>query len=279
MSSSRIISFVLCGVFLLGWAPFSHAGSSSINVNATSNVSNTCAIQSMDNISLGLYQPSSALALQGSGQIKARCTKGASVSALPSSGGTVLTGTGDVLNYGLYIDSGLSKGWGAVTYQNLTLDFNQAQTIYMQQVGSSSTLTVQQCAALAQGKAFVFSRPGAATKTCWTNISVSNPGGYASYNLSGPTVFSYTNAQQTILLNASNQNLNSGIYLPQNTFTQVNPSTFTFQATQTGSGQALVGTSSSVDTPIIMTYYGKVPPSQDVKPGTYVDTVVVTLNF
>lgn len=267
------------------------ASSSTGSVPTSAAVVSSCLIKSTTSISLGAYAPASGAALQGSGQVALLCTKGTAAAALPTGGGSALTGSGGRLTYALYTDSGTSKVWGSPVFNDITYNFssNTALPFYFESGVSFGT-----CQSLANGTAFWFQGQGPAPSASTMGNCGVNLGSGAAAPCRGSSCLStvqYGSSSSTILLSPSGTQtvLKTGPYgtgasfdgyfLPSATSTQVSGLTYTIPVSVSGSGQALTGTSTSVASPVVLSYYAKVPAGQDVPAGTYTDTVTLQVTF
>lgn len=278
------------GLIFIGSAFHATAANSVQGTSTVSSaVANTCVVQSLDSIDFGAYDPTSGMAGIGSGQFQLTCTKGAVVTALPASGGKTLSGPSGTLNYALYVDSAMSKIWGGPSYSYVTLDFSSRAYInmFMEQGVSFSA-----CQGLANGTAFWFQANTQAngTGTCGVNLGTTTaatclPGTIQcwSNSIQGTGAAAFLLASDgtlTTIVPYNGLNGEPAFYLPQATSTQVSGITYTTPSTVSGAnGQAITGTSTSVKQPLKLSYYAKVPGSQDVSSGVYQDTVVVSFTF
>ena len=226
-------------------------------------VANDCQIETLDSLDLGSYQPLSGTPLVGSGQITLKCTKGTVANAIPASGGQDMTGPGGNLAYGLYVDNGFSKPWGS---GNATLQIDFSQHAYTVAWGGYvGNVTQQACVNLAQSGPYEYSG-----STCWydllpppyTNAAYGQYADYQNLVLNGTQAIS-GKSQQTIYA----------------TGTQVSATVFDLQLSNGTGANPLAGTSTSVNTPIKLTYYAEVKAQQDVVPGVYSDTILVQVTF
>ena len=272
----------LCLFFSLGFTSTAFAGTKTQNISTSSTVNNSCKINSTDNITLGNYNPSSAMGLEGTGAIHLICTKGTTVSALPSSGGVTLSGGAGSLNYHLYTNSSLSTIWGSTTYTYITYDFSSSTNVASDNITNT---TFAQCQSYAQGAAFYWTT----TNVCTLNLGAPNGTCYHSspttscYIASGAintvSLISLSSSGTQTLLRAGNTCTSCAVYIPQSKSTLVSGYTYTIPNTVSGTGQSISGVSSNVQNPVVLTYYASIPGSQDIPPGTYLDTVTVQVNF
>lgn len=272
---SRLVRLTL-GLLLS--LPGAWAWASSVNgaQAVNSSVVNSCVINTLDSVSLGTYQPLNTSPATGMGQVHLTCTKNAAVSTIPSSGGSSMTGPSGSIAYALYIDSSFTKIWGGATYSYATYDFAATNTPV--NVNLSQGVSFASCQQLGNGLIFFYNP----TKSlCAYNFNSSDPSAIL-LTFSGSTInlTSYTSTgSQTTLNVASNNVTGSSFYIPSELSSQVSGLTYTVPVAITGNAQALSGTSTSVKTPLVLTYYAKAPAQQDVTPGTYVDTVTVSVTF
>lgn len=278
---------VLAAWVLLGlMGPVAQAATAPVkgNLGATSSVVNTCVIQSADSISFGSYAPINATATTGQGQLLLKCTKGAAVNVVPTSGGSAMTGAGGSLAYSLYTDSGFSKQWGSPGVTNNAINFSTGANF----ASNSSGLSLAQCAALSNGMLYAYQPTGQYANStnfyassCYYGASQTGAGVGAisgSYN-AGLTI----NGQVVVAASPKtggpgNTSTFGGMvyYAPSGTslggYTYSVPSSLS-------TALALTGTATSAATPATLTYYGKVPAGQNVSAGAYTDTVVVQVAF
>ena len=279
---SKII-FSLSLLISIGFTSSASAGTKAQNISANSIVNNSCKIISSDSITMGNYNPSSAMFLEGTGAVHLTCTKGTTVSALPAGGGVTLSGGTGSLNYHLYTNSSLSTIWGVTTYNYATYDFSSNSYVGADNI---SNTTFAQCQSYAQGTAFYWT---GTINDCAINIG--SPKG-TCYQSSPSTTcsitYGYSNAVDLIsvsdsgvqtILRTGNTCTACADYIPQSKSTLVSGYTYTIPTTVNTIGQAISGVSNSVQNPVVLTYYAKVPASQDVPPGIFSDTVTVQVNF
>ena len=292
---SRLLSLIpllglpLLSLSLLGLPLNAVAGSVKSSFKPSTTVANSCVINSTSNLSFGGYIPSSAAPLQTSGQISLNCTKGASVSVVPASGGSALNGSGGTLNYGIYIDSGMTQLWGSGAWANYNNNVSEG-TFFKYSTTLSGHLSATQLQA-----AIPNFNPNTAYAYYYSYGSTSVYYGYlgqSSKTISGSTQSMYLNANQVVNTQGSEvwvtndpstipaysnggNTLPWTLILPGNS--QLSNNVYTFSSG--AAAIALSGTSTSVKQAMNMTYYGKIPPNQDVAPGTYTDTVMVQVNF
>ena len=250
---------------LLGISFFSLAQAGTVTNTAknTATVANSCVINSTQSIALGAYIPSSGASLQGSGSISLTCTKGDAVSVLLDSGGNALSGNGSSLNYALYTDSGFSQIFGkGASYTTANL----SNLVYYN--AGPYPVSLAQCAALANNTIYSYYTP---SSRCFYGYSPSSTS--TNYGTDGLATGSGLVVGNTTVTSTTNY---MTIYLPAGSV-NTGGTNYTFAIQNTGS--PLTGASSSVKNPIVLTYYAKVPASQDVPPGTYLDTVTLQVNF
>ena len=266
MNRHRFLPWSFLILFGISFFSLAQAGTVTNTAKNTATVANSCVINSTQSIGLGVYIPSSGASLQGSGAISLTCTKGDPVSVLPISGGSALSGGGNSLNYSLYTSSSFSQAWGNSTTTSNTYNFWQGMSldkIYFAHITSNVTL--------AQCEAFT---PGAAVQ--WGNGNTCDWGYLPNSN--GSATYAGLTASGLVVNGVSVVNNNIwNIYVP--TATHVSGYTYTIPVLVTGNGVPMSGTSSSIKTPLVFNYYAKVPASQDVPPGTYLDTVTVQVSF
>ena len=265
MNRRHFLRFSLLTLLGISFFSLAQAGTVTNTAKNTATVANSCVINSTQSISLGIYLPSSGAPLQGSGAISLTCTKGDAVSVLPISGGSALSGGGSSLNYALYTSSSFSQIWGAPTIISNTYDFTQrtsSSVIYFAHI--SYNLTLSQCEAKTPGVAVQWG-----TAACYWGYLSSSSGAAGQAGLSGSGLV----VNGVSVVNNSVWN----IYVPS--ATKVSGYTYTIPVSVSGSNAPISGTSASLKTPLVFNYYAKVPASQDVPPGTYLDTVTVQVNF
>lgn len=241
----------------------------------TSAVASSCRLVSLDSLSFGTYSPISGTAGVSNGVLSLACTKKTAVSASPISGGSTLHGTSGNLNYAIYADSGMSKVWGAPTVNTVSINYytgNGANFIYFTSKSFQASFTA--CASVANGTLFNYYSNGGA---CYTNYS-STPTSYGISNVSQGTGLSIMTSSGGATLLASKSVSTYGMFYVPYGSPQTAAYTYTTPVSM-GAAVALTGTSSSVNTPMNLTYYAKVPANQDVSAGVYTDTVTVQVNF
>ena len=239
------------------------ANSVSGSVAANVAVANDCQIETLDSLDMGAYQPLSGTPLVGSGQISLKCTKGAAVSVIPTSGGKAMTGTGGSLTYGLYTDSALSKVWGSgFAYINVNLNSTE---IYF---NNQATTSESNCRTLANGLTYTYYSP---SSRCYYNLTNAATNFFEAPATSAGNSVVYYNGQVIY------RGTMSTWYFPDNTV--YSGGNYILQTTTSGVANPLQGTSASANTPISLNYYVSVPAQQDVSPGVYSDTVLVQVDF
>lgn len=274
----------LLPLLLLALLPaISFAGSKTSTMKPTATVSNDCLINSTDNLSFGAYVPSNSAALQTSGQIKLTCTKGATVSVYPVSGGSHMQGGGSTLTYVLYSDSAMSSVWG--NQPTIPFDSNSTGSTFF----ATQTLVGDGELSIAQIQQIIPSfNPntvyGYFYQTCCASNGTSIGRTWIFTGYQGQTSGSLqlgpakgytlvTDAPETVVPGSNS----AGTYykIVPTSLTGVNG---VYQV-PTGPMATLSGTSTQAKTPMVLTYYGKVPALQDVTPGTYTDTVTIQVAF
>ena len=284
-----LLGLPLLSLSLLGLPLNAVAGSVKSSFQPSTTVANSCVINSTSNLSFGGYIPSNAAPLQTSGQISLNCTKGASVSVVPASGGSALNGSGGTLSYGIYIDSGMTQLWKGTVLATYNNGVNQ-DAYFKYSVNLNGRLDLAQLQAAVSNF-----NPNTAYGYMYdpTNDVTHLDYGYLAQSSSVPTgaqAAVYAPAGQVLNKSgsllwmvsdpyniplSSNGSVPWTIVLPTNS--QVSSNIYSFS--NGVAPVALTGTSTSVKQAMNMTYYSKIPPNQDVAPGTYTDTVMVQVNF
>ena len=270
------------------------------NLPITSTVSNSCVVKSTDNINLGSYNPSSLVNLNGSGILSLICTKGAVVTASPSSGGSSLTGSGGSLSYSLYTDSAMTSKWGAGT-QILSLTAggttSSNYTAYFESRASlTGRLTITQIQAAVPdfnpnyAYFYVYYSTFNTTEIYYhyagqgsTTPQVANPYGTTFYGWGNDWNTSTTTSPDTLSYNYNVGTAYATAYyymLPPGTTTGSTGSYGTSYQVPAGPGNTpITATSTTVTQPVNLNYYASLPYGQDVAPGVYTDTVVIQVTF
>jgi spore coat protein U-like protein len=264
----RMLLSALLGLLLTSSA-LATTGTQKSTLSATAAVANSCLVQSAQAISFGSYNPTSATATIGSGQLSLRCTKGDVVSVVPISGGTTMKGASANLSYSLYTTSGLSSVWGSPTASFSTLNVWGSNT-YFANVVSLASDTLANCQALSPNSiVYVHSYED---NKCYYGYQGTGSG-TNQIQASGHSALFINGTLQSSTSNGSNQN-----YYAAPSGSLVSGTTFSIQ-TGTSGAVSLSATSASVNTPVVLTYYASVPGAQDVPAGAYTDTVIVQVSF
>lgn len=224
---------------------------------------------------MGTYNPSSGSSIEGLGQVSINCTKGDVVSVIPTSGGNTLSGPGGNLFYGLFTDPAASQSWG-YQYGTTTWNTNQPPPALYFYKSSSNPTSVSSCAILANGASYFYGNSGTSTGCFW-GLSMTNANGnlYAVTTVSASRTTVYVGSQELFQGTTSNVfQISSGTYVSGSGAYSV----WTIPVI-TGSSYPISATSTSVKTPIQLTYYAKASGSQDIPPGTYTDTVTLQFTF
>lgn len=262
------------GLFGIGALSLAQAGSVSSNLGATTKVANSCVIQTLDSVSFGAYNPTSGMSALGQGQVHLTCTKKAAASAVPSSGGSHMTGPSGSLNYALYTDSGMSQQWGspAPNYQSINFSVSQPLFAYHQ-----AGISASQCQALSNGLLYAYEvQAGTSPSQCLYGKGSNYNAGPISGSYNTGFVLNGTTVVAPSKITSGSSQYDSMVYYA--TGSQVGSYTYSVATSMSGA-LALSGTSQGVTVPLNLTYYAKVPASQDVSAGTYVDTVTVQVTF
>lgn len=129
----NIFSRALAATTLLLGASLAFAGPSpqTTSFGVSASVAKNCNITGAAAIAFGAYDPTSGVAVSGSGGVTARCTKGTIMTiamdqGLNAAGGSTCTapvrqmtaGGADRLGYGLYSDAGHVTAWGCTVGTN-----------------------------------------------------------------------------------------------------------------------------------------------------------------
>lgn len=269
-------------LLVLAWAavtlagPTLAAGPKTQSLAASTSVVASCVIQSTNSINLGTYVPASGAALTGSGQISLKCTKGDAVAVVPTAGGTTMTGSKGSLSYGLYTSSSYAQVWGGPTFSYETLNFSTTTLYYF--AHDQNNTSMAQCIALSGGtmaewqSSAVSSSFGAGN--CAWSLMTGSTNGWAAYgDLGNKSLYNTTTGTYAITTGGNYQ-----MILASST-TNTSGSNWSIPVGTAGGGLSITGTSASVATPLVFTYYAKVPASQDVPAGAYTDTVTVQVAF
>lgn len=273
------LSFAL--LLLIDGVSPARAGSVSGSNPVQSTVAPSCVISSLDSLDLGNYQPLSSSPTAGQGQIALRCTKNTVASALPTQGGSQMTGSNGSLSYGLYVDAASNKIWGGTAYTSYTyatINYSLAY-IYTYQADLTYQNSLAACQAFANGLGFAYN---ASTKGCAYNIGAPKTTTTVAYHSGNGGVYLYgASGSYSTVRTDNTAGSDYSAYIPSATSTKVGSTGIAYNepVSGTGSGTPLTGTSTSVQTPLKLTYYAQIPAQQDVTPGTYVDTVVVSVTF
>lgn len=255
---------------------------------ATSTVSNSCTIVSADNLMFGAYSTINPSTLTTSGQIELHCTKNTAVAVSPTSGGSTMTGPGGSLTYSLYSDASLTTLFGQGGTASFTPPGDGFSTLFFKQsMTKAQFLADPTLATRVYGYAKAASSSGSLTETYYTgylgqvNPGAGNFGGVMSAGPSsgisvGPVVVATAIGSNTYSYGNSGSTFSYAQYIV--TPTPVTPVGGTY-AIPNYSSTPIKGTVSSANTNLQLTYYGKLPAGQDVTPGSYLDTVVLTLTF
>jgi spore coat protein U-like protein len=250
----------------------------------SASVANSCRIVSLDSIAFGAYSPISGSTGMGSGALQLICTKAAVATALPTTGGSAMSGPGGSISYGLFIDTGFSKQWGSPGAQNANINF----ATNVKFASSSSGITQAACATLANGLTYAWQPSGEYGNSTSTYPSTclygASSSGTSGTGVTGTNNYGLVVGGKTLVVasivkggpgNTDTFN-NMSYYAPSGT--QVSGFVYSVPASMSGA-LALTGTSTSAATPVVLTYYAKAPAGQDVTPGTYADTVIVQVSF
>lgn len=263
---------ILPGACALGLGLFSLAAlatNTSGTLGSTATVDNSCVIKSAQSIALGAYDPTASAPTEGMGQVTLSCTKNDAVAVVPISGGVSLTGPSASLSYNLYTSASLNTVWGSATPAYSSLNVWGTNT-YFANVVSLTSDTLANCQALSPNSlVYVHSYQD---NKCYYGYQGTVSGTY-QIQASGHSALFINGALQSSTANGTNQN-----FYATTSGSLVSGTTFSLQ-TGTSGAVALSGTSTSVKTPLVMTYYANVPAKQDVPAGAYQDTVLVQVSF
>jgi len=268
----------LAGALLLALVGSASQAASPVHLSGavTSTVPKSCVIKSADDINFGAYSPISGNPGQASGVVKVRCTKGAAVSLAATTGGSAMVGPGGNLAYALYIDAGYSKQWGASATAFVPVSpLSPSTHLYFSSVISG--LSAAQCrnVAISSGYASLYGgTPTGTSGVCYTNSTP--PASTMNYNFTGSTTYYISDASTGTTLRpgtaGSTYNLPPG-YTTTGSFTYSIPNGPSSQL------NLLTGTSTTGLSDLPFTYYAKVPASQNLPAGSYMDTVIIQATF
>jgi spore coat protein U-like protein len=283
----------LFGAALLLSGPLAQAATPPVagTAQATSMVPPSCVIQSLDNLIFGAYDPTSGMDSTALGQLALHCVKGTVVSSVPTAGGAQLRNGSATLSYALYADAALSKVWGGTT--SATFRPGTSTTYFSQQLSEAQFKANPNLANQAYGYLRVTHQiPGQVTTVSTTYYvgylgQTPPPAGtpsiaYAPVSI-GSISYAATTNPSSLATTYSNNNV-GGVggrndlyaqYLV--TPTPVAPVNNVY--TISSGTLPLGGTSKGIVTDLTLPYYGKLPAGQDVTPGTYADTVTITVTF
>ena len=218
------------------------------------------------------------------------CTKNAAVSLGPTSGGSSLNGSGGSLNYGLYVDSAMTKTWGNGSILNMNFTGGSGQFSTSLFVAFKTVKNVAGHLSPSQLQAaFPDFNPNLFYAYYWTStntqIYYNYDGQYSSATIpSGDSVLhnEYQAVFSTSPQTLPNNRTGSALYyiLPPGTITGTT-GTYgaNYQVPTIIGNNPIKATATSSAQPIDLVYYAKIPYGQNVSPGIYTDTVVIQINF
>jgi spore coat protein U-like protein len=251
---SLLRSLLLSGLAACLLAPAAWAASPvTVGLNTTSSVVNSCIVNSADTLSFGTYSPIASAPATASSSVVLTCTKKATFSITPtSSSGFKMTGAGGALAYSLFQDAAFSQSFGAGATPNFSATYASNQ-----QAAFGSAIT------LAQYNANIASYKSLSVVAVYQGMVYLNFLGIVNDGSAFP------NGKQ-VGFHPSWTTVTSGGALTA----QSDP----YFVVPQGS-TPITGKATSALTKVTLPFYGRAAAGQDIVPGAYADTVVLTVTF